>query len=86
MKDDAGVGCRNDWHVEIKQAPVPREPRIATPLERLTVFLDAAPLDRGLSMPQAADVSILTSSLDSVMEQLPSRSVRLVLFNMELEK
>jgi hypothetical protein len=84
-KDDAGRGCRDDWRVEIKAGPVRPEQRIAAPLERLTVLLDAAPLDRGSSKPQASDVSILTSSLESVMEELPARSVRLVVFNMELE-
>jgi hypothetical protein len=81
-KDDTGRGCRNDWRVEIKPGPVRGT---AASLERLTVLLDAAPLDRGTSKPQASDVSMLTSTLESVMEQLPARSVRLVVFNMELE-
>jgi hypothetical protein len=69
----------------IKRGPVRPEPWKAAPLERLTVLLDAAPLDRGLSKPQDADISILTTNLEYVMEQLPARSVRLVVFNMELE-
>jgi hypothetical protein len=82
-KDDAGRRCRDDWHVEIRPEPVRPGPSNARPLGRLTVLLDAAPLDRGSSKPRASDVSILTSTLESVMEQLPARSVRLVVFNME---
>jgi hypothetical protein len=82
-KDGAGRRCRDDWHVEIKPEPVRPEPSNARPLGRLTVLLDAAPLDRGSSKPRASDVSILTNTLESVMEQVPARSVRLVVFNME---
>lgn len=57
-------------------APVPK-------LARLTILLHAAPLSPRLSKLQVRDVSMLVGSLSTLMNQLPARSVRLVVFNLE---
>jgi hypothetical protein len=52
----------------------------------LTVLLDAAPLDPRMSLLPASDVITLTGALASVMEMLPAREVRLVVFNLDLQR
>lgn len=55
-------------------------------LQGLTVLLDAAPINPRLSTLPASDVLTLTGALVSVMEALPARKVRLVVFNLDLQK
>jgi len=55
-------------------------------LNALTVLLDAAPLHPRMSRLTASDVITLTSALASVMEKLPARRVRLVVFNLDLQR
>ena len=50
---------------------------------RLTLMLHAAPLSPRSSKLQDSDVSALTGSLFSLLQQLPARSVRLVVFNLD---
>lgn len=55
-------------------------------LSRMTIFLHAAPLIPGMSKLLASDVLTVTGSLAALLEQLPARSVRLVVFNLEQQK
>jgi hypothetical protein len=50
---------------------------------RLTILVHAAPLSARASKMQARDVLTLVGSLSSLLNQLPARSVRLVVFNLE---
>ncbi len=52
-------------------------------INRLTVLMHAAPLSPAFSKLQADDVLMLAGSLSSLMEQLPARSVRLIVFNLD---
>ena len=80
-RDDAARVCSGAWSVTIHSEPAPRP----APVERLTVFLDAAPQDpRALKLSQS-DVARLTDSLAALLERLPARSVRVVAFNLESE-
>jgi hypothetical protein len=53
---------------------------------RLTVLLDAAPLVPFRTRLRASDRVILLGLLSSLLERVPTRSVRLVLFNLEQQK
>ena len=55
-------------------------------LESLTVFLHAAPLNPAQTNMQAVDVVLAISSLMALLEQMPARSVRLVVFNLPQDK
>jgi hypothetical protein len=56
------------------------------PIRRLTVFLHAAPLFSRSIRFRARDRGILLSSLATLLETLPARSVRLVIFNLDQQK
>jgi hypothetical protein len=53
---------------------------------RLTVLLDAAPLDPFRTRLRASDRVILLGLLSSLLERVPARSVRLVVFNLDQQK
>jgi hypothetical protein len=55
-------------------------------LDRLTIFLHAAPLNPRESRLQASDVAMAVASLTALLEKLPARSVRLVVFNLHQQK
>ena len=80
--DETPRVCRGEWSVEIKPEPGDQRP---APLNRLTVFLDAAPHDPRASKMDDADIEVLTSSLGALLERLPARAVRLVVFNVDQE-
>jgi len=50
---------------------------------RLTVLVHAASLSLNASKLESGDVQMLVDSLTSLLEQLPARSVRLVVFNLD---
>ena len=53
---------------------------------RLTVLLDAAPINRYQSSLRAWDRAFLLESLYSLLRQMPYKSVRLVVFNLEQQR
>ena len=53
---------------------------------RLTVLLHAAPLFPRRPRLRAGDLVVLLGSLSSLLERLPARSVRLVVFNLDQQK
>lgn len=55
-------------------------------LRRLTVFLHAAPLFPRMTRFRAQDRLILLGSLASLLESVPARTVRLVIFNLDQQK
>jgi hypothetical protein len=55
-------------------------------LGRLTILMHAAPLLPEAAKVRASDVSMLVGSLSTLLEQLPARSVTLVVFNLEQQK
>jgi hypothetical protein len=55
-------------------------------LESLTVMLHAAPLNPAQINMQAVDVVMAISSLMALLDQMPARSVRLVVFNLRQDK
>jgi hypothetical protein len=67
-------------------APLPR-PAAETPkLGRVTILLHAAPLSPRSSKLQTSDQSMLLDSLSALQGQLPARSLRLVVFNLEQQR
>ena len=65
----------------------PDNPRNGTPIfDRLTVLMHAAPASLRDSVFQSSDAVMLIGSLASIVEQLPARSVRLVMFNFDQQK
>jgi hypothetical protein len=57
----------------------------AAPL-RLTIFLHAAPLFPRRTRMRPNDMMTLMSTVSSLLERVPARSVRLVLFNLDQQK
>ncbi len=55
-------------------------------LNRITIFLHAAPLMPGILKLLASDVVTAVDSLVALLEQIPARSVRLVVFNLNQEQ
>jgi hypothetical protein len=53
---------------------------------RLTVLLDAAPIAPARTRLRASDRVILLGLLSSLLERVPARSVRLVVFNLDQQK
>ena len=82
-EDDAGRSCREDWTITAKDAIHNPHAAVRASLERLSVFLDVAPLNSRAPRLAAIDVVRLTSSLRSLMEELPARDVRLVAFSLD---
>ncbi len=56
------------------------------PLQRLTIFLHAAPLFPRMTRFRAQDRLTLLGSLASLLESVPARTVRLVIFNLDQQK
>src|SRR5262249_25168667 len=63
----------------------PRNTDDAAPL-RLTVMLHAAPLSLRRTTLRASDSLLLVGLLSSLLERLPTRSVRLVVFNLDQQR
>jgi hypothetical protein len=61
-------------------------PDLDAKFNRLTIFLHAAPLIPGTSKLLATDVLTAVDSLVALLDQIPARSVRLVLFNLDQER
>jgi hypothetical protein len=57
----------------------------AAPL-RMTVLLNAAPLYQRRTRLRGGDIGTLLSALSSLLERVPTRDVRLVVFNLEQQK
>jgi hypothetical protein len=85
-EDDAGRSCRDDWTITAKDAIHRPHAAVRPPLDRLSVFLDVAPLNSRAPSLAAIDVVRLTSSLRSLMEELPAGDVRLVAFSLDSAK
>jgi hypothetical protein len=75
------------WDVSLRGAilaPAPN-PDDASAV-RLTILLNAAPLFQRRTRLRGGDVGTLISSVTSLLERLPTRGVRLVVFNLEQQK
>jgi hypothetical protein len=74
------------WEMSLRGSrTVPRETDDAAPL-RLTIFLHAAPLFPRRTRMRPGDMMMLMSTVSSLLERVPARSVRLVLFNLDQQK
>lgn len=102
MFDDSGRACRKEWQVEARLGPserkitpllppnsvagaswsvAPRPAGAATSgMNRLTILLDVA------DQARTADQVLLMDALTALMEELPARRVRLVLFDLTQRK
>ena len=56
------------------------------PAVRLTVLLHAAPLSSRRTTLRVSDSLMLVGLLSSLLERMPTRSVRLVVFNLDQQK
>ena len=74
------------WEIGLRGSrTLPRETGDAAPL-RLTIFLHTAPLFPRRTRMRPNDMVTLMSTVSSLLERLPARSVRLVLFNLDQQK
>jgi hypothetical protein len=76
------------WDVSLRgmrQMPAPKNTDDAAAV-RLTILLNAEPLFQRRMRLRGSDVGILISAVTSLLERLPTRNVRLVVFNLEQQK
>lgn len=74
------------WEIGLRGSrTLPRGTDDAAPL-RLTIFLHAAPLFPRRTRMRPNDMVTLMSTVSSLLERLPARPVRLVLFNLDQQK
>jgi len=74
------------WEMSLRGSrTLPRETDDAAPL-RLTIFLHTAPLFPRRTRMRPGDMMTLMSTVSSLLERVPARSVRLVLFNLDQQK
>lgn len=71
---------------ELSLLTLQRAPAAATVVDRLTLLVNAAPLDVRSTQVSARDAVTLTSAVAALLEKLPARSVRLVVFNLDQRK
>jgi len=79
--DDGGV-CRGQWKVHVEQAR-PTANRAGS--GRVTVLLDAAPLDWHATTLNDSDITALTDAVSALTERMRNETVRLVIFNPDIE-
>jgi hypothetical protein len=61
--------------------------KIAAPSPgRLTILLDAAPMSPARTVLSASDQSLLLDALSALVQAVPARAVRLVVFHLDLQK
>jgi hypothetical protein len=70
----------------LSQAFAAAKNRKAVQLNRITIFLHAASLNSKVSKLQARDVVTEIGALSALLEELPARAVRLVVFNLHEQK
>jgi hypothetical protein len=75
-------GTAKAFSLEVQ--PIPADP-VATPL-RLTILLHAASTSPGRTRLRTSDLFLLFTGLTSLMERLPVRSVKLVIFNLDQQR
>ena len=74
------------WELGLRGSRIlPRETDDAAPL-RLTIFLHTAPLFPRRTRMRPNDMVTLMSTVSSLLERVPARSVRLVLFNLDQQR
>jgi hypothetical protein len=74
------------WEMSLRGArTLPRDTDDAPPM-RLTILLHTAPLFPRRTRMRPNDMMTLVSTVSSLMERVPARSVRLVLFNLDQQK
>jgi hypothetical protein len=74
------------WELGLRGArTVPRATDDAAPT-RLTIFLHAAPVSPRRTRLRSNDMVTLMSTVSSLLERMPVKAVRLVLFNLEQQK
>jgi hypothetical protein len=74
------------WAIGLRGSrTLPKETDDAAPL-RLTIFLHTAPLFPRRTRMRPNDMVTLMSTVSSLLERVPARSVRLVLFNLDQQK
>jgi hypothetical protein len=74
------------WEIGLRGSrTIPRGADDAAP-RRLTIFLHTAPLIPRRTRLRPSDTMTLMSTVSSLLERVPARSVRLVLFNLDQQK
>jgi hypothetical protein len=71
--------------LSLRGAPAAHGPDDATPL-RLTILMHAAPLFPRRTRMRVGDEMMLLGTLSALLERVPTRSVRLVVFNLDQQK
>jgi hypothetical protein len=70
----------------LRGTPDPQRTRADAPAMRVTILLHAAALSPRRAVLNGRDQVMLLGTLSSLLERLPARSVRLVLFNLEQQR
>lgn len=83
---DAQVTTRPNTAVPISTRLWPRQPEDGGTGVRLTILLDAAPVNPRSLKLRAWDRTFLLDSISSVMREIPAESVRVVAFNLDQQE
>jgi hypothetical protein len=82
--DDAGRVCRGEWKLEVKPTvAVTPKPRTNA---RITIILDATPLNSRRVTLSPDDITTLTGTVSALARTLPTPSLRLVVLNLDAKK
>jgi hypothetical protein len=69
--------------LSLRNAPKAQIPKADVPPMRITVLLNAAPISLRRTRLRPTDTLMLMGALSSLLERLPTESVRLVIFNLD---
>jgi hypothetical protein len=82
--DDAARVCRGEWKLEVKPTvAVTPKPRTNA---RITLILDATPLNNRRVTLSPDDITTLTGTVSALTRTLPTPSLRLVVLNLDAKK
>jgi len=74
------------WDITLRAARLIPPTLDDTRALRLTILLNAAPLFQHRMRLRGGDIGTLLSAVDSLLERVPTRNVRLVVFNLEQQR
>ncbi len=86
MFNGHGDVCRKDWQIDARMSSPVGAKVAAKPIDHLTILLHGASVLQKQTLLGPLDKAMLLDGVVALMEELPARSVRLVVFNLEQRK
>jgi hypothetical protein len=83
---EVGMPANTVWDYSLRGARLQPKPADDAEAIRLSILVNAAPLYQRRTRLHAGDVGTLMSALGSLLEHVPTRGVRLAVFNLEQQR